>query len=758
MTASTSTRRSRSRTPRMVNVTARRYVPSASTEFDTELDNKYVTEKISLFSQQTALVMIDVWKVSDPVLLESMEKRLFPLLSLARHEGWLIIHAPSQGTLWPSIKVLPGEILVTGENGIRDRCDPYITNSTRNITKVIIAGYDTNKCCLDKPCGIVSLSAGLHANGGNDQSIEIVLARDATRPQSTFMHNDYYATIMSQNLLESAPFYSSTTPTKRYIRSVLVSDLAQGFGIPNTDPIMINSTKPMHYPVPTSNGTYPPFTPVPMTPLRDGSMALVVVSCSNDYMNDGFRGRVMENRARYLHPLLGAVRQYNSGSSNTVLPSTQHRHHQQQQQEQEQEQERSIIRIIHVPNGRVPDEACVPMDGEVVMNTTSAFDSYIAAESINTLIYIGYAANTDMLFGVAGMARYYSNHRYLGLKVPAYYWVQEATLGIETGISLAGGEWGKKIALEYRQPLVNTTTGNILNHGELMQTLREELFSEPSVICDSTSTTPPLVGAVSLVPRKEVEVLREIYQKCGGSQWKFNSSTDVVGGGKPWSIRNSSSDPCRDEWFGVGCDVDGQHIVKLFPNPRYSGNPLRNCELPESIGQLTYLEHLYTSNDATPSSLIGGIPNSLGTITALKCIYFSHNNLTKPFPASLRNLINLQVFLARHNKIPGPPPDFSKMTNLRNVWIDSNLLMGTLTSLSGLKKLTYLNAVGSSSTNTFTGDLPSNLCEITCLAYGNKFTCPLPTPGCCLLKCCGDENPVPPSHPPPYSMGECIPQ
>merc|ERR1711907_398358 len=119
----------------------------------------------------------------------------------------------------------------------------------------------------------------------------------------------------------------------------------------------------------------------------------------------------------------------------------------------------------------------------------------------------------------------------------------------------------------------------------------------------------------------------------------YTPGTDAVGGGAEWM----GGDPCIDGWFGVKCDVTGKHVTMLFPNTRNSGNPL-HCQLPASIGDLTYLEHLYTSNDVSPSSLFGGIPESLGNLRQLKCMYFSHNNLSQPIPKSLEQLTELQVF------------------------------------------------------------------------------------------------------------------
>lgn len=124
----------------------------------------------------------------------------------------------------------------------------------------------------------------------------------------------------------------------------------------------------------------------------------------------------------------------------------------------------------------------------------------------------------------------------------------------------------------------------------------------------------------------------DVYHNGTGARWAFMS-----GHNPPFPL----SDPCT--WFGVNCSANGQHVVGLFPNPRLSGNPLVG-HLPASIGGLhAGLEHLYTSNDVSQSWLSGSLPESVGQLTHLKCMYFSHNNISGALPSSLTNLTKLQV-------------------------------------------------------------------------------------------------------------------
>jgi alpha-D-xyloside xylohydrolase len=252
----------------------------------------------------------------------------------------------------------------------------------------------------------------------------------------------------------------------------------------------------------------------------------------------------------------------------------------------------------------------------------------------------------------------------------------------------------------------------------------------PEVVPEVMPEVMPEVVS-QLLPASEIEALFSIYHVNGGKNWQYKNGTDYYGGNMPWNVSSSYSslsgklpDPCSEKWFGVFCN--NGHVTKLFINTRFSGNEMTG-ELSSFIGNFTYLEHFYSSNDQTPSSLTGGIPESFGTLSRLKCMYFSHNNLTKPFPLSLSNLINLQVFLTRSNSISGPLPNFKKMPQLVNVWFDGNQLEGTLNDVGALQHLTFLKV----NNNLLSGTMPSSLCNIKCDASGNKnITCPLPTTGC----------------------------
>ena len=140
-------------------------------------------------------------------------------------------------------------------------------------------------------------------------------------------------------------------------------------------------------------------------------------------------------------------------------------------------------------------------------------------------------------------------------------------------------------------------------------------------------------------------------------------------------------------------------------------------------------------------------------------MYFSHTGIGGQLPRSLENLVDLEVFLVRGNRLEGPLIDFSKLKRLKNVWFDTQAggkLTGTLAGLATLKNLTFLQA---SNNAGLSGDLPAELCKIECDAHGDPgITCQTDLPqGCCNRGVfCGKAPKA--RKPNPSSMGECFPQ
>jgi len=347
-------------------------------------------------------VMVDVWTVTDPVLLDNMHARLLPLLAAARQLGFFIVHAPSSAPLWPNITVLPGEVLVTGEDGhpgSTSRCDGVLRDARGGrIAHVLLVGYDTNLCVLDKPCGAVSLSTELLG------SAELLLVRDATRPGPDAYDNGWFTWVMNVNLVESGAWLPQSNATGgggRHIRSLVLPDLFTAFGM-NAAALPTPSS-----PVFSIAQGYPGLRPseIVAADLASGIAALVVVSATDVWDNAGFGARVAEHMHDTLVPLLAYARA-------------------------------AGIRVIHVPNNHTIAPACQPRPAEFVIDTDEAFQTVLTQYHITSLAYVGYAANRDVMWGVGGLAKYYSHKRYLGATPPTVAWVPEATLALETAESI----------------------------------------------------------------------------------------------------------------------------------------------------------------------------------------------------------------------------------------------------------------------------------------------------------------------------------
>jgi hypothetical protein len=390
--------------------------PEQQAGITTEMNESYVLESVELDASSTALVMVDVWNVTDPMLLDNMHKRLTPLLTSARQLGFTIVHAPSEAKLWSKLRVLPGELLVSGEHGDTARCDLAMRNASRtaqrNITHVLLVGYDTNLCMVDKPCGAVTLSSSLQGEA------EVLLIRDTTRPGADSYGNPYFTTHTNVNMIESGAWLPRG---RQHIRSLTLADLLAGFHLDAEAAAL----PPLALPVPQVSHKSPPNRPFTLTvaDIQQGTPALVVVSGADDFDNDGFQARVDESMQLHLMPLLDAARA-------------------------------TGLLVIHLPNGR--HLAYTPRSGEFVLNTTAQLAQVVRDFSVSKLLYCGFAANRELMWGSGGMAHFYAFQRYGYSRlfpgvaaIPQVAWVTGATIALETGATMES-QWGLKMALAYR--------------------------------------------------------------------------------------------------------------------------------------------------------------------------------------------------------------------------------------------------------------------------------------------------------------------
>eukprot|EP01122_Echinamoeba_exundans_P011462 TRINITY_DN4556_c0_g2_i1.p1 TRINITY_DN4556_c0_g2~~TRINITY_DN4556_c0_g2_i1.p1 ORF type:complete len:620 (-),score=57.16 TRINITY_DN4556_c0_g2_i1:66-1925(-) len=132
----------------------------------------------------------------------------------------------------------------------------------------------------------------------------------------------------------------------------------------------------------------------------------------------------------------------------------------------------------------------------------------------------------------------------------------------------------------------------------------------------------------------------------------------------PWSTVNAS-DPCN--WSGVRCFNDSVVALEL-ESAQLAGT------LPDSIGELMYLEILNFYNNSINSSL----PPSLGQLPGLQKIYLARNSLSGSIPATLFSAPNLVELELGFNQLNGTIPDFAPGCKLRYLFLSYNELSGSI--------------------------------------------------------------------------------
>ena len=222
------------------------------------------------------------------------------------------------------------------------------------------------------------------------------------------------------------------------------------------------------------------------------------------------------------------------------------------------------------------------------------------------------------------------------------------------------------------------------------------------------------------VPLVECEALVDLYESTNGPDWDQRTG---------WAQIDTTAIPTLpiEDWEGILVQFRDSmpHIIQL----RLTQNGL-NGEIPESIGNLLYLDFLVLSRnmltgeipstignivnlgslDLSQNGLDGEIPSTIGNIANLRSLSLSQNGLDGEIPSAIGDLVNLEHLQLGFNEFSGEIPSaIGNLPNLINLNIGSNMLTGAIPNSIGdlvnLKSLTLGD-------NGLTGSIPNSIGDL----------------------------------------------
>ncbi len=220
---------------------------------------------------------------------------------------------------------------------------------------------------------------------------------------------------------------------------------------------------------------------------------------------------------------------------------------------------------------------------------------------------------------------------------------------------------------------------------------------------------------------KERQALVDLYNSTGGDNWTDNT--------------NWLSDKPVGEWYGVSTNKQGYVIELNIVSNNLIGS------LPESIGDLTYLNLLWlTAGDLTSSipstignlknlktlgllgnELSGEIPESIGDLENLEYLQLAINQLSGSLPESICNLKKLEYLCVSSNDLTGPLPEhIEELENLTTLDVAYNQLEIDLSDLvEKLKLIKSFEELDLCENNVVVGPIPESISDIANLSVLN---------------------------------------
>lgn len=166
---------------------------------------------------------------------------------------------------------------------------------------------------------------------------------------------------------------------------------------------------------------------------------------------------------------------------------------------------------------------------------------------------------------------------------------------------------------------------------------------------------------------EEHNALLAFYESFGGEEWRFYDN---------WLV----GDPCVNQWYGVGCNTEGQ-VISLH----FFENHLVGESFPEEIYDLVHLKHLsifngdteYEGRDNLNKNKIEYMISSLASFTDLEELNLAWLGMTGVIPSDISELTKLKFLNLSNNALNKKfTQDYSKLTRLEIIEIQHNELNG----------------------------------------------------------------------------------
>ncbi|MEM9836043.1 MAG: HYR domain-containing protein [Bacteroidota bacterium] len=221
-------------------------------------------------------------------------------------------------------------------------------------------------------------------------------------------------------------------------------------------------------------------------------------------------------------------------------------------------------------------------------------------------------------------------------------------------------------------------------------------------------------------------LLLEFYESTGGPTTWLNTT------GWADAFAGNDSTACNYcEWYGVGCDADGNLLYLDLDGVTggnfnsLNGNGLTGS-IPPSLAQINSLNGLYLAEN----NLEGNFPEELGNLDNLQYLYLTNNNLSGPLPDAFAQLDQLLSLFLGGNQFTGPlPPSIGQMDNLEFLYMNGRGLGFSGTIPTNYYGLTNLQGLGLQN-NQLEGEIPPEILGLpqleALLLNGNNFSGPLP--------------------------------